>query len=254
MRGGWEGPIRQFAAAQQRRRHVHRRDGSRPDSWTSRTARIRRPGPTSTTTATWISSSATNAPHSRLYRNRGDGTFEDVTRKAGVEVRTFVKGAAWGDYDRDGYPDLYLSNFGEANILFHNNGDGTFTDVTTTARRRRPANELPDVVLRLRQRRMARPVRGRLRPVGRRDAEDLHRRAAIRGDVAALSQREGSAIRGRYRANGARPGDPDDGQPTMATSTTTAGSTSTSAPVRRPSQRSRPTCCSGTTTASDLWT
>ena len=69
---------------------------------------------------------------SKLYRNRGDGTFEDVTRKAGVEITSFVKGAAWGDYDRDGYSDLYVSNFGEPNVLFHNNGNGTFTAVTST--------------------------------------------------------------------------------------------------------------------------
>ncbi len=68
---------------------------------------------------------------SRLYRNRGDGTFEDTTDKAGVTFSTFVKGVAWGDYDRDGFPDLYVSNFGEPNVLFHNNGDGTFSAVTS---------------------------------------------------------------------------------------------------------------------------
>src|SRR5262245_42728517 len=50
---------------------------------------------------------------SQLFRNRGDGTFEDVTRKAGVGRTAFTKGAVWGDYDNDGYPDLYVSNYGE---------------------------------------------------------------------------------------------------------------------------------------------
>jgi hypothetical protein len=48
-----------------------------------------------------------------------------------VTFSGFVKGVAWGDYDRDGYPDLYVSNFGEPNVLFHNNGDGTFSVVTS---------------------------------------------------------------------------------------------------------------------------
>ena len=67
---------------------------------------------------------------SALFRNRGDGTFEDVSRRSGLQHRGFVKGAAWGDVDRDGDPDLYISNFDEPNVLFRNNGDGTFTDVT----------------------------------------------------------------------------------------------------------------------------
>jgi hypothetical protein len=68
----------------------------------------------------------------RLYRNRGDGTFEDVTQAAGVQGRGYGMGVAAGDYDNDGRPDLYVTNFGE-NILYHNNGDGTFTDVTRKA-------------------------------------------------------------------------------------------------------------------------
>ncbi|HUS05026.1 MAG TPA: CRTAC1 family protein, partial [Bryobacteraceae bacterium] len=66
-----------------------------------------------------------------LLRNKGDGAFEDVTRKAGLAGETlgFSFGAAAGDYDNDGYPDLFLSNAAD-NILYHNNGDGTFTDVT----------------------------------------------------------------------------------------------------------------------------
>jgi hypothetical protein len=65
----------------------------------------------------------------RLYRNRGDGTFVEVSAAAGVTNERFGKGVAWGDYDDDGRPDLYVSNLGQPNRLYHNNGDGTFTDL-----------------------------------------------------------------------------------------------------------------------------
>jgi hypothetical protein len=68
----------------------------------------------------------------RLYHNNGDGTFTDVTEAAGVRGHSFGMGVAVGDYDNDGHPDLYVTNFGQ-NILYHNNGDGTFTDVTKKA-------------------------------------------------------------------------------------------------------------------------
>lgn len=67
-----------------------------------------------------------------LYRNNHDGTFTDVTDKAGVacgKMGDFGMGAAAGDYDADGFQDLYVTNYGR-NVLFHNNGNGTFTDVT----------------------------------------------------------------------------------------------------------------------------
>src|SRR5512134_226444 len=67
-----------------------------------------------------------------LYRNNHDGTFTDVTEKAGVacgQMGHFGMGAAAGDYDGDGWQDLYVTNYGR-NVLFHNNGNGTFTDVT----------------------------------------------------------------------------------------------------------------------------
>jgi hypothetical protein len=65
-----------------------------------------------------------------LYRNNGDGTFTDVTAKAGVGAENlFGMGAAVGDYDNDGFPDLLVLGYGRC-ILYHNNGDGTFTDVT----------------------------------------------------------------------------------------------------------------------------
>jgi hypothetical protein len=67
-----------------------------------------------------------------LYRNNRDGTFTDVTGKAGVGGRTFGMGATVGDYDNDGFPDLYVTAYGRA-ILYHNRGDGTFEDVTEKA-------------------------------------------------------------------------------------------------------------------------
>ena len=71
-----------------------------------------------------------------LYRNKGDGTFTDVTQKAGVAAnanpKSYKTGVAVGDYNSDGYLDLYVTAFGP-NILYRNNGDGTFTDVTAAA-------------------------------------------------------------------------------------------------------------------------
>ncbi len=68
----------------------------------------------------------------RLYHNNHDGTFTDVTVKAGVRGSGFGMGAAVGDFDNDGYPDLLVTNFGSV-ILYHNNGNGTFTDITSKA-------------------------------------------------------------------------------------------------------------------------
>jgi enediyne biosynthesis protein E4 len=67
-----------------------------------------------------------------LYHNNRNGTFTDVTEKAGVSGNAYGMGAAVGDYDRDGLPDIFLSQYPRS-ILYHNNGDGTFTDVTEKA-------------------------------------------------------------------------------------------------------------------------
>src|SRR6201993_2933915 len=67
-----------------------------------------------------------------LYRNNRDGTFTDVTEKAGVGGGGYGMGVAVGDYNNDGLPDLYVTQFNR-NILYRNNGDGTFTDVTDKA-------------------------------------------------------------------------------------------------------------------------
>ena len=68
----------------------------------------------------------------RLYHQKPDGTFEDVTEKAGLQGVGYGMGAAVGDYDNDGYEDLYVTAYG-GNKLYHNNGNGTFTDVTDSS-------------------------------------------------------------------------------------------------------------------------
>jgi enediyne biosynthesis protein E4 len=71
----------------------------------------------------------------RLYRQNKDGSFTDVTKQAGLADAgdgNYGMGVAVGDYDNDGYPDLYVTSYGR-NVLYHNNGDGTFTDVTAKA-------------------------------------------------------------------------------------------------------------------------
>ena len=68
----------------------------------------------------------------KLYHNNHDGTFTDVTHKAGLDVELFGMGVAVGDYDNDGFDDLFVTTMGQSH-LFHNNGNGTFTDVTQKA-------------------------------------------------------------------------------------------------------------------------
>ena len=74
------------------------------------------------------STEATN----RLYRNNRDGTFTDVTEKAGLRRNGWASAVAVGDYDNDGFDDLFVTYWGQ-NVLYHNNGDGTFSDVTESA-------------------------------------------------------------------------------------------------------------------------
>ena len=93
--------------------------------------------------AGWTSTSSTAAPpisispakplRNALYKNNRDGTFTDVTEKAGVAGGTFGMGVAVGDYDNDGWPDLFITSYGKC-ILYRNNRDGTFTDVTAQGR------------------------------------------------------------------------------------------------------------------------
>ena len=91
----------------------------------------------------WLDIYFTNAPTvemalkgqkspSMLYRNNRDGTFSDVTQSAGIGYPGFAMGGAVGDYNNDGWPDIYVTCLG-GNVLYRNNGNGTFTDVTRTA-------------------------------------------------------------------------------------------------------------------------
>jgi len=91
----------------------------------------------------WLDIYFTNAPtvemaqkgqkaRGALYHNNHDGTFTDVTDKAGIATPCFAMGGAVGDYDNDGWPDIYVTCLG-GNVLYHNNGNGTFTDVTAKA-------------------------------------------------------------------------------------------------------------------------
>jgi ASPIC and UnbV/FG-GAP-like repeat len=85
---------------------------------------------------------------SRLYHNRGDGGFDEVGREVGADVIGYVKGSAWGDFDNDGRPDLYVSRLLGANVLLHNegaDGDGTwrFRDVAAEAGVEEPLHSFP---------------------------------------------------------------------------------------------------------------
>ncbi|MEM1248316.1 MAG: CRTAC1 family protein [Acidobacteriota bacterium] len=80
---------------------------------------------------------------SQLFRNRGDGTFEEVASRAGIALKAFVKGSVWGDIDADGDPDLYVSVLGGANRLYVNRGDGTFIEKADELGVAGPRNSFP---------------------------------------------------------------------------------------------------------------
>ena len=80
---------------------------------------------------------------SRLFRNDGDGAFTNVADAAGVANLRYCKGSAWGDYDNDGDPDLYTSNYAAENRLYRNNGDGTFTDIAPELALTEPLESFP---------------------------------------------------------------------------------------------------------------
>ena len=79
----------------------------------------------------------------QLFRNNGDGTFTDVAALAGVTNGRWAKGVSWGDYDNDGDADLYVSNLGQPNRLYRNEGNGRFRDVATSVGVTRPLRSFP---------------------------------------------------------------------------------------------------------------
>ena len=198
----------------------------------------------------------TRSMGNRLYRNRGDGTFEDTTDRAGVGFRGFTHGLAVGDVDNNGFPDLYLANLGR-NVLYLNNGDGTFRDASPQSGGGVRALVRGSRVLRLRPRRRPRPLRLLLRPVDAgREAALLRRRREIgshlllapvdpAGTPLPVPESGRRHVRGRDQAGRGLPERrTGDGHRGRATSIATAGSTSMS-----PTTSALTSCSSTSTTA-----
>jgi tetratricopeptide (TPR) repeat protein len=132
LRGGWEAPQRKSLLK-------NNCDGT----FTDVTAASGLAAPaTSTQTAAWIDIDndgmldlfvGNEDRPAQLFLNRGDGRFEDISHAAGIDRLSFAKGVAAGDYDNDGFPDLYVSNYDGRNFLYHNNHDKTFTEVAAAA-------------------------------------------------------------------------------------------------------------------------
>lgn len=142
MRGGWEFPMRNSLLR-------NNADGTFAD--VTKESGLATPA-YATPTASWadydndgftdLFVGNENAP-GQLFRNNGDGTFTDVAKKAGMDHNTFSKAAVWGDYNDDSFPDLYVSNFEAENFLYHNNGDGSFTEVARALRVEQPNVSFP---------------------------------------------------------------------------------------------------------------
>jgi hypothetical protein len=128
LRGGWEFPMRRSLLR-------NNCDGTFTDVTKASGAGFKA---TSTQTAAWadidndgyldLFVGNEDGPN-QLYRNKGDGTFEDISVRAGIDAPIFTKAVVAADYDNDGYVDFYLSNFQGNNLLYHNNRNRTFTEV-----------------------------------------------------------------------------------------------------------------------------
>ena len=133
LRGGWE------QLPQRRSLLKNNCDGT----FTDVTAASGLDAPTAAQTAVWTDIDndgwldvfiGNENMRAQLFRNRGNGTFEDIAARAGVDRIAFTKGVAAADYDNDRYPDLYVSNYGGANFLYRNNRNGTFSEASAAAR------------------------------------------------------------------------------------------------------------------------
>ncbi len=131
LRGGWEVPQRKSLLR-------NNCDGT----FTDVTVAAGLGQPTSTQTAVWADINndglldlyvGNESGPNQLFLNNGDGTFKDISRGSGVDISAFTKGVTAADYDNDGYVDLYASNYRGYNSLFHNNHNGTFTDIAKEA-------------------------------------------------------------------------------------------------------------------------
>ncbi len=131
LRGGWE-------VAQRKSLLRNNCNGT----FTDVTVAARLGQPTSTQTAVWTDIDndgfldlfvGNEDGPAQLFLNKRDGTFEDISHAAGIDRNVVGKGVTAGDYDNDGYPDLFISNLTGNSVLFHNNHDRTFTDVSASA-------------------------------------------------------------------------------------------------------------------------
>jgi tetratricopeptide (TPR) repeat protein len=132
LRGGWEVPMRKSLLRNNCK-------GSFTD--VTREAGLAEPS-SATQTAVWADINndglldlfvGSENGSAQLFLNKGDGTFENISHSAGVDKVAFTKAVVSADYDNDGYPDFYLSNYAGNNFLYHNNHDNTFTDVAQQA-------------------------------------------------------------------------------------------------------------------------
>jgi tetratricopeptide (TPR) repeat protein len=140
LRGAWEFPMRKSLLR-------NNCDGTFTD--VTREAGLAEPA-TRTQTAVWadidndglldLFVGNENGP-SQLFHNKGDGTFEDISHSAGVDRMAFTKGVVAADYDNDGFVDFYVSNLYGGNFLYHNNHDGTFTEVSAKAGVHQPQSQ-----------------------------------------------------------------------------------------------------------------
>jgi tetratricopeptide (TPR) repeat protein len=140
LRGAWEFPMRKSLLR-------NNCDGTFTD--VTREAGLAEPA-TRTQTAVWadidndglldLFVGNENGP-AQLFRNKGDGTFEDISHSAGVDKIAFTKGVAAADYDNDGFVDFYVSNLYGGNFLYHNNHDRTFTEVSEKAGVHQPQSQ-----------------------------------------------------------------------------------------------------------------
>jgi hypothetical protein len=141
LRGGWQAPMRKSLL----RNNCN-------GTFTDVTKEAGLAEPTSTQTAVWadidndglldLYVGNENGPN-QLFRNNGDGTFEDISHSSGTDIVAFTKAVAAADYDGDGYVDFYVSNYRGDAALFHNNHNGTFTDVARQAGVLGPGHAFP---------------------------------------------------------------------------------------------------------------